>query len=69
MKAQSNAGVLGRSLLAALWGMIGGPIIWLLLTQLFGESSDAVLYALGVSLLLSLAGYGGTLLIIRVWRR
>jgi hypothetical protein len=49
--------------------MIGGPIIWILLTPIFDQTPDAVLYALASAMILSLTGYAGTLFIFRQWKR
>ena len=65
----SRLGQPGRvvdALVATLWGMIGGPIIWILVTPLFGDQgSKTIRYGLGAALALSVAGYAVTSLLIR----
>ena len=69
----SRLGQPGRvvdAIVATLWGMIGGPIIWILVTPLFGDQgSNTILYGLGTALVLSMAGYAVTSLLIRRWRQ
>ena len=69
MSLQSNSVILGRGLLATLWGAIGSPIIWVALTPVIGRDSDAVLVSLAASIVLAMAGYLGTLWFIRYWKR
>ena len=69
MRTQSNARLLGRSLVAALLGGIGGPILMVFLTPLFGASPDAVLYALGIAILVCVGAYSGTVFLFRRWSR
>jgi hypothetical protein len=49
--------------------MIGAPIIWVFLTPVFGSSSDAVLYALALAIMLAMAGYADTMFLFRQWKR
>lgn len=68
-REQGSWGNLGRSLLATLWAMIGGPVLWLVLLPIVGNGDDAVLYALLLAICGSLAGYMATLFLFRRWSR
>ena len=59
----------GNSFLATSIALICGPIFWVSLTVLFGSRSDAVLYALGLAILLCLAVHEGIRFLFRRWRR
>ena len=71
MKAQSNTLLLGKSFLAALWGMLGAPVLWVLVMpfagSLPGAAGDSVLIALAIAMVLSIAGYTGSVFLIRRW--
>ena len=69
MKAQSNTRLLSRSLLATLIAFILGPILWIALTPIFGSDPDAVLYALGLSILICIGAYMATVSVSRRWSR
>jgi hypothetical protein len=61
---------LGRAFVAGLWGAIGGPILWVILTRLYGEGSDAVLWGLLSAMILATAGYAATnFLLVSLSRR
>ncbi len=66
---QGSGVYIGRALLATLWAMIGGPILWVLFMPIVGKSADAVLYALLLALVGSFAGYAITLFLFRRWSR
>ncbi len=66
---QGSAANVGRALLATLWVMFGGPVFWIILTPAFGDRPDAVFYALASAIVLSMAGYAGTLFLLRRWSR
>ncbi|WP_152536450.1 hypothetical protein [Sphingobium sp. C100] len=71
MKAQSNSALIGRSLLAILWGMLAGPLLWVLMMPLAGvfpvAAGDSLLIALVIAAILSMAGYAGSVFLIRRW--
>jgi NhaP-type Na+/H+ or K+/H+ antiporter len=69
VKAQSNLRLLGRSLFATLIAAIVGPILWIVLTPMFGSDPDAVLYALGLSILICIGAYMATVSVSRRWSR
>lgn len=55
-----------EALVAALWGMIGVPIIWVIVMPLFGSNGpDAVLYGLAAALVFSTIGYALTRRLVR----
>lgn len=71
MKVQSNSVLLGKSFLASLWGMLGAPVIWVLvmpLAKMFPlAADDVVLVALAIAMILSMAGYAISVFLIRRW--
>ena len=68
-RQQGSLGNIGRAVLATLWGMIGGPVLWVMSMPVLGESADAVLYALLLACAGAFAGYEASLFAFRRWSR